>query len=53
MQPSSSESEWRKRQATPITIPLSLAWRVFDFFSAKGQDEDAAFIKGNYIFDSR
>lgn len=34
-------SEWRRKQDTPIPIPFSLAYALWDFCCAKGRNEDA------------
>jgi len=34
-------SEWRQKQDTPIAIPYSLAYALWDFCCAKGRGEDA------------
>ena len=35
---------WRRRQATPITIPVSLAYALWDLCCSRGRDEDAKYL---------
>lgn len=44
MNDETTKSEWRKRQETPITIPMSLAYALWDLCCARGRDEEAKYL---------